>query len=189
MISYSDLQKGTKIVFQKKPHKVIEADLMFKGRGHSTLTAKLKNLVNGGVVSKTFHPSDEFEEAEILEMESEFIYSYKGKYVFSEEKNPSNRFSFDEEQLEEKTNFLKPKQKVKALIFKEKIINIVLPVKMEFKIKEAPPGIKGGRAEAGTKQALLETGYKINVPLFIKKGDVVEVNTETGEYVRRTKKN
>ena len=188
MISYSEFKKGIEIVFQREPHKIIEADFMFKGRGHSILQAKVKNLLNGNIISKTFHPSDSFEEANISKLEAEFIYSHRGDYVFTEIGNPSKRFTLNESHIREQAKFLKPKQKVEGLIFRGKVVNVSLPIKIQLKIKEAPPGVKGGRAEAGTKQAILETGAKINVPLFIKEGDIIEINTETGEYVRRIEK-
>jgi len=93
--------------------------------------------------------------------------------------------NLNQEQIGSQAQFLKPGQIVKTLIYKEKTINISLPIKVHLKVIEAPPGIRAGRAEAGTKQVTLETGAKINVPLFIKEGDIIEVNTQTGEYVRR----
>jgi len=85
----------------------------------------------------------------------------------------------------EGSKFLKPNQILTGIKFQEKIINIVLPIKVQLKVIEAPPGVKGERAQAGTKPVTLETGATINVPLFIETGDIIEVNTETGEYVRR----
>ena len=96
----------------------------------------------------------------------------------------------------QQSQFLKQNQNVEAIIFtpprqnlgsegKDKVINISLPIKIQLKITEAPPGIRGDRSQSGTKIAVLETGAKINVPLFIKKGDIIEINTETGEYTRR----
>jgi elongation factor P len=89
------------------------------------------------------------------------------------------------EQIGPQVQFLKANQIVEALIFQNKIINISLPIKVQLKVIEAPPGIRGDRSQAGTKQITLETGAKINAPLFIEEGEVIEVNTETGEYVRR----
>ena len=93
-----------------------------------------------------------------------------------------------QEQIGESSQFLKPNETVGGLFFDEKIINILMPIKVKLKVIEAPPGIRMGRAEAGTKQATLETGAKINVPLFIEQGDVIEINTEKSEYVRRLEK-
>ena len=185
MINYPDLKKGVTILLDKEPYEILEAIPIFKGRGHSTLKARLKNLVSSTVISKTFHPSDSFEEPELNNLKMKFLYSHKGQYFFSEESNPSQRFSLSGEKLGPSAQFLKSNQTVEGLFLGEKFVNISLPIKVSLKVVEAPPGFKGGRAEAGTKQVTLETGAKINIPLFIKEGDIIELNTETGEYVRR----
>jgi len=185
MLTYSELKKGVKIILDNQPYEIIEASFLFKGRGHSVLQAKLKNLITGNLISKTFHPSDIFEEAEISKIEAKFLYSYRDRYFFSEKENPTNRFNLTAEQIGEPGKFLKPNQIVEGIIFKNEIINISLPIKINLKVIEAPPGVKGGRAEPGTKIVTLETGAKINVPLFIEEGDLIEVNSQTGQYVRR----
>lgn len=185
MLAYSDLKKGVKIILDKQVYEIIEASHLFKGRGHSVLRAKLKNLTTGNLISKTFHPSDIFEEAELLKIEAKFMYFHKDKFFFCEKENPAKRFNLSLEQINEQGKFLKPNQIVEGMIFEDKVINISLPIKLNLKVVEAPPGIKGGRTEPGTKSIVLETKAKINAPLFIKEGDVVEINTQTGEYVRR----
>jgi len=185
MLSYSEIKKGVMIIFKGDPYKVIESSLLFKGRGHSVLQTKLRNLATGEIISKTFQPADVCEEAEIEEIDLKFIYSHQGKYVFSLADKPSQRIELGEKEIGPSRRFLKPNETIKGLSFKGKIINISLPLKVLLRVTEAPPGIRFGRAEAGTKQVTLESGAKINAPLFIKEGDVLEVNTETGEYVRR----
>ena len=184
-LSYSELKKGIKIILDGEPYEIIEASFLFKGRGHSVLQAKLKNLITGNLISKTFHPADTFEEAEISKIEVKFLYSHRDKFFFCETENPTKRFDLTTDQIGEPGKFLKPNQIVEGIIFKNKIINISLPIKINLKVTEAPPGVKGGRAEPGTKIVTLETGAKISVPLFIEEGDIIEVNTETGQYVRR----
>jgi len=188
MISYPELTKGVKIILEKEPYEIIEANSLFKGRGHSVLHTKLKNLKTGNVISQTFHPSDTFEPAEVSKLEAKFLYSHRDKYFFSEKDNPSKRFDLSAEQVGEKRKFLKPNQMVETISFENKIINISLPIKIQLKVVEAPPGLRAGRSEAGTKQITLESGTKIAVPLFIEQGDIIEVNTETGDYVRRVEK-
>lgn len=184
-IPYSELQKGTRIILNNQPYEIIECSSMFKGRGHSVLQTKLKNLLTGEMLSKTFHPSDSFEEAEISKIKAKFIYSHHDKFVFCEENNPSNRFELTKEQIDPAAKFLKPNQIIEEIIFKNKVINISLPIKIQLKVKSAPPGIKGDRAQAGNKAVVLETGTEISAPLFIEQGDIIEINTEKGEYVRR----
>lgn len=185
MISYSELKKGLRIILNKEPHEILEARPLFKGRGHSVLQAKIKNLITGNVISQTFHPSDVFEEAELKKLQAKFLYAHRSQYFFSEIDQPAKRFNLTQEQIGYQAQFLKPEQIVDTLIYKGKIVNISLPIKVHLKVVEAPPGIRAGRAEAGTKQIILETGAKINAPLFVKEGDIVEINTQTGEYVRR----
>ena len=184
MLSYSQLEKGVRIIINNDPHEIIKAAPMFKGRGQSVLNAELKNLRTGNVIPKTFHASDSFEEADIDKMEAKFIYSNKGEYFFCEKENPSNRFSLKEEQIGNKKDFLKPNQEVEALLLKNVIINVFLPIKVNLKVKMAPPTLKG-ESSSGNKTAVLETGVKVSVPGFIETGDIIEINTETGEYSRR----
>lgn len=185
MVTYDELKKGAQIIIDGQPYEIIESSLMFKGRGHSTLTAKLKNLLTGNAMSRTFQPSDAFEEAEILKFSAKFVYVHRGNYVFSTADNPSKRFELGKSQLGDNYRFLKTNQSVEALQFKDKIINIVLPIKCDYRVSEAPPGVKGDRSQSGNKQVTIETGAVINVPLFVEQDDIVEINTESGEYVRR----
>jgi len=187
-IPYSELKKGKQIIINNEPYEIIEASSMFKARGHSVLQVKLKNLITGNIISRTFHPSDIFEEAELFKIKAKFLYSHRENYFFAEKDNPSKRFSLTKEQISSSVKFLKPDQEVETIIFNEEIINISLPIKIQLKVKQAPPGIKGSRAQAGNKIVVLETGAEINVPLFIEEGDIIEINIEKGEYVRRIEK-
>ena len=184
MLSYSQLEKGVRIIMNNDPYEIIKAAPMFRGRGQSVLNTEIRNLKTGNVTSKTFHGSDSFEEADIDRMAAKFIYSNKGEYFFCEEEDSSKRFSLKENQIANKKNFLKPDQKVEALLFQGTVINVFLPVKVNLKVKMAPPTLKG-ESSSGNKMAILETGININVPGFIKTGDILEINTETGEYSRR----
>lgn len=149
------------------------------------MQTKIKNLRTGATTSRTFHAGESAEEAETQKLEAEFIYARKGAFVFSEQGNPKNRFELTEEQIGNKARWLAPGTPVTALLFEGAVLNICLPVKMQLRVAEAPPGIKGDRAQGGTKTATLETGAQIQVPLFVEQDDIVEVNTETGEYAKR----
>ena len=179
------MKKGARIILKGEPYEILEGRPLFKGRGHSILQAKLKNLITGKVISRTFHPREQFEEAELSKIKIKFIYSRQNKFYFAEEGNPSHRFELTAEQIGNPAQFLKPNQVIEGIMFEGKLVNIALPIKVNLRVIEAPPGIKAGRAEPGTKIVTLETGAKINTPLFVKKGDIIEVNTQTGEYVRR----
>jgi elongation factor P len=186
MLSYSELDRGTVIIINDQPYQIVEAQSTFKGRGHSYLQMKLKNLINGNFISKTAQPRDSFEEADIEKQEAIFVYQNKEKYVFSEKENPSKRFELEEELIGNIGKFLKAGEEVTTVVFGGKIINIVVPIKVNLMVTEVSPGVKGDRAQSGTKSVTLETGAKINVPLFINEGDIIEINTESEEYVRRS---
>ena len=122
-----------------------------------------------------------------------FLYNHRGEFWFADPKNPKDRFSLKEELIGEPARFLKSNLGVIALQFSTtgenpKIINIILPIKVDLKVVEAPPAVRGNTAQGGTKSVKLESGAEIQTPLFINEGDVVKVNTETGEYVERMEK-
>jgi len=188
MLDHNDLKKGVQFILEGEPYEVLESSFTYKARGSSTMQGKIKNLKTGNIVTRTFHTGDNLQEAELEKIQVKFIYESKGKMVFSEVEDASKRFELSKEQIGEQTAFLLPNTQVEGLSFQGAVINVVLPIKMSFKVKEAPPGIKGDRATGGTKAATLETGAVANVPLFIETGDVIEINTETSEYVRRIEK-
>lgn len=185
MISYSELTRGSKILFKNQPYEILECAPLFKARGHSVLPSKIKNLINGEIISWTFRPNDKFEEPDILKKDIKFLYSYNNKYIFSEIDNSSKRFELLNDQIGGNYKFLKENEIINGLFFNDKLINIILPIKITLKVIEAAPAVKGQSAQAGTKPVVVEGGAKINTPLFINQGDVIEINTETGEYVRR----
>lgn len=185
MLSYFDLRKGVKFLLEGQPYEVLDFKQIGKAQDVVVARVKIKNLITGRVLEKNFHQNDTFEEAEIEKVMTKFVFSKRGKYHFCEVDNPAVRFELEEEKIGEGVKFLKTGMILEGLKFQGKIINVSLPIKVKLKVIEAPPGLKGERSQPGTKQVTLETGAKINVPLFIEEGDIVEVNTETGEYVRR----
>ncbi len=185
MLSHNDLKKGVQFIYNGQPFEVLDYSFVFKGRGSSVVQAKIKNLVNGTVLAKTFHPGESFEEAEIKKINAKFIYCHRHNFVFCRENNPSERFQLTEEAIGPGNIFLKPGQLVQAFYFNNQVINISLPIKVCLKVTEAPPGLKGDRSQSGNKVVKLESGAEINAPLFIEAGDIIEVNTEKSQYVRR----
>ena len=185
MLSYSELTKGKIIIINEQPYEIIEAQSVFKGRGHSYLQTKLKNLASGAVIAKTIQPREEFEEANIEKKEAKYVYNNKGKFVFAEVDNPSNRFELTAEQIGSASKFLKANEIVETIVFNDKIINVRLPIKVQLKVIEVTPGVKGDRAASGSKSITLENQTIMNAPLFINEGDIIEINTEREEYVRR----
>ncbi len=185
MLTHTDLRPSTRFILDNQPYEVLEAMAMKMAQRRPVIQTKIKNLITGNVFERNFQQGDVFNEAELIKIGVKYLYNNKGNYFFCEEKDHSKRFSFTEEQIGPTAKFLKANEIVEGIIFDNKIINISLPIKVRLLVKEAPPGVKGDRAQGGTKTVVLETEAEINAPLFIKTGDVVEINTETGEYVKR----
>ena len=124
MISFNELKKGKTIKIDNEPYEIIEAAHLFKGRGSSVLQTKIKNLITGNVILRTFHPNESFEEAEIEKVKVKFLYSYRDKLFFSLENNPSSRFDLTKEVIGDSFVFLKPNEIIEGVEFEGKIINI-----------------------------------------------------------------
>ncbi len=167
------------------PYEVLETHFLRMQQRKAVVQTKIRNLITGKILDRNFQASDFFEEAEIERKSAMFIYESKGEYWFHEEGNPRNRFALDAELLGDQGRFLKPNTKVMTMVFDDKVIKVDIPIKMEFKVVEAPPAIRGNTAQGGTKQVTIEGGAKVNVPLFINEGETIRINTQTGEYVER----
>ncbi len=192
MLSYNELKPGVYIVINNEPWKVENFEFLRMQQRKPVAKTKIRSLINGRVQEWTFHQNEELEEAEIEKIGSKFLYSRRGEFWFVELNNPKNRFILKSDILGEAEKFLKPNLEITALRFspkggESKIINIELPIKADYKVIEAPPTIRGDTAQGGTKTAVIETGAKILVPLFIKGGDIIRVNTETSGYIERIK--
>jgi elongation factor P len=185
MLSHIELKKGTYFVYDGAPALVLEHSLLFKGRGSSVMQVRIRNLKTGNVLNRTFHTGEEFQEADLEKLQVKFIYESRGRYVFSHVNNPSKRFELSAEHIGPQAAFLIENTMAEGIQFQGEVLTIALPIKMDLKVKEAPPGIRGDRAQGGTKTVTLESGAEIQVPLFVQTGNVVEINTQTGEYTRR----
>jgi len=185
MLTHTDLKPGVQFIYEDQPWEVLTAEMMKMAQRRPVIQSKIKNLIDGRVQEKNFQQGDMFNEADLEKKDIKFLYQTKGQYWFCEPKDPSKRFFFTEDQIGTQAKFLKPNEVVTGIIFEEKIITFKLPIKVELKIKESAPGVKGDRAQGGTKEAILESGAVIQVPLFVEEGDTIEVNTETGTYVKR----
>ena len=188
MISANNLKNGTIFLMDESPFQVLEVKHLHMGRGGSSIQTKIKNLANGKVVSRTIHPSETFEEAEIEKREAVFVFEHRGQFTFHDPKNPKERFIIDANIIGDKAKFLKADMPVTQNIFNEKIIGVSLPIKADYKVTESPPNIKGSTASGSGKTVTLENGLEVFAPMFINEGDIVRVNTETGEYVERIEK-
>lgn len=189
MLSITNLKTGVTFILDGQPYVVLEYNHQHLGRGGSTVQVRLKNLINGAVLNRSFKPSDQFEEAQIDSLKANFLYAHRDQFWFAEKDNPKNRLFLTEKTLENKSKYLKADLAVDILFFQNKAIGIKLPIKVDLKVIEAPPGIKGDTAQGGNKTVIVETGLEISAPLFIKEGDIIRINTETDTYAERVEKN
>jgi len=185
MLTHTDLKKGVQFILDGQPWEVLEAQLLKMAQRRPVIQSKIRNLIDGRVQEKNFQQGDIFEEADLQKKDIKFIYQSKGQYFFCEINDPSKRFSFTEAQIGSQAKYLRPNEIVTGIVFDDKIINFKVPIKVQLKVNESAPGVKGDRAQGGTKEAILESGAVIQVPLFIEEGDTIEVNTETETYVKR----
>lgn len=185
MLGYFDLRRGVRFIYDGQPWEVLDFNHMKKAQREGIAQVKMKNLITGKVIEQNFHSSENFNEADIQKLPSKFLYKHRDKFFFSEASDSSKRFDLNEDQIGSGAKFLKAGEVIDTFSFEDKIISIGLPIKIKLKVTEAPPGIKGDRAQGGMKTVILETGAIINAPLFVNEGDIIEINTETGEYVRR----
>jgi len=184
MLNISEVKVGTKIEIDNEPYEVVKRDHSKIGRQGAVLRTKMRNLRTGNVVSKTFQGSDTLTEADLSKTKAQYLYK-EGKTYYFMDKSSYNQFSLEENQLGHLVNFLKEETPIDVLNFKDNPINIDMPIKVDLKVTEAPPAVKGNTADGGSKQVKVETGYTINVPLFIKEGDIIKINTREGVYVER----
>ncbi|MBN2197910.1 elongation factor P [Candidatus Wolfebacteria bacterium] len=187
-LSINDLKNGTVIKIDKDPYAVLFIKHLHIGRGGASIQTKLRNLKTGQVLDRNFKPADEFEEADVEKIKAEFLYFHRDEFWFNEPKNPKNRFLLKSEIIGDSGKFLKPNMEIVAIKFDDEIISVELPIKGDYKVIEAPPAVRGNTAQGGTKVITIETGAKISVPLFINEGDVIRINTSTGEYTERVEK-
>jgi len=184
MLSLSEVKVGTKIELDNDPYEVVFREHSKIGRGGAVLRTKLKNLRTGGVVNRTFQGNESLKEADLTLNKAQFLYSEGQEFHFMDGRT-YEQFSLNREQLGESAKFLKEETIVNILVFNGRPVNVDLPIKIELKVIEAPPALRGNTADGGTKQVQLETGHSISVPLFIKQGDIIKVNTRDGKYVER----
>ncbi|MBX4200179.1 hypothetical protein KW790_01845 [Candidatus Parcubacteria bacterium] len=190
MLEYNEITERKYIVFENDPYEVIDSHVFRKQQRKPVNATKLRNLLSGRIVEHSFHVSDKAEEADISKREVKYLYTNKGEFWFCAANDPSKRFTLPESLIGSGSKFLKQNTVVEALIYDDgsdegKIIGLKLPIKMDLKVVEAHPAVKGNTAQGGTKAVVLETGAEIQVPMFVKEGDVVRVNTETGDYTDR----
>lgn len=187
MLGMNDLKNGSFIAINNDPFIVLEIKHLHMGRGGSSVQTRIKNIRTGQVLEKNYKPADQFEEAEVEKTTAKFIYGHRGEFWFLDSETGS-RFSLGQEIISGVELYLKKDIEITVLKFRDKIINIELPIKVDYKVIEAPPAVRGNTAQGGVKAVVIESGAKVMAPLFINEGDIIRINTQTGDYVERMEK-
>ena len=186
MYESGDLRKGLKIEINGEPYIIVQFNFVKPGKGQALYKCKLKNMLSGVIVDQTFRSGEKFKEANLEEQEMEYLYSDGNNYCFMNTSTYEQEF-LSEDQVGEFLKFLKENTVCNVLFFDGKAIGISLPNFVNLKIVKTDPWVKGDTAAGSTKPAMLETNYVIQVPPFVEKGEIVKIDTRTGEYVERVK--
>lgn len=185
MLEYNEITVHKYIIYEGQPFEVVDSHVFRKQQRKPVNAVKMRNMISGSMKEVSFHVTDKVDAAELSKRDIKYLYTNRGEIWFNEINDPSKRFQLSTELVGDRIKFMKPNSLLNALIFEERIIGVEMPIKVDLKVTEAPPAVKGDTAKGGNKQITLETGAIINAPLFVNPGDVIRVNTETGEYTER----
>jgi len=183
MISSSDLKNGIAIEYSGDLLEVIYFQHVKPGKGPAFVRTKLKNLLNGAIFEKTFRSGEKFEQAILETKKMQFL--YKDEHYIFMDNSTYEQISLEESQIKDKKGYLLENMEVSIVFFKGNAISIELPTFIEAKITDTEPGIKGDTVSSSFKPAEIETGAKVSVPLFIENGNIIRVDTRTGDYITR----
>ena len=188
VLSYNEILSKKIINYNNEPYEVLSAHIFRMQQRKPVNQTKLRHLISGKVIEISFHQNETVTEADIETMKANYLYTNRGESWFAEAGNPKNRLAFPEEVLHDQVQWLVPNSVVDVVTYEGTPVTIKIPVKVDLEVKDAPPAVKGNTVSGGTKLATLSTGAKVDVPLFINPGDVVRINTDTGEYTERMEK-
>ena len=179
-----DVRNGTTFEMDGSVYKVVEFQHVKPGKGAAFVRTKLKNVINGSVLEKTFNPSEKLQGAEIEKRDMQYLYNDGELYYFMDNET-YEQIPLNKEQLGDTLRFLKENMSVKILSFKGNVFAIEPPIFVELEVTYTEPGFSGNTSTSANKPATLETGATINVPLFVNTGDIIRIDTRTGEYMER----
>jgi elongation factor P len=187
VVSTSDFKKGRKILYDNQPYMVIDFTHVKPGKGGAYVRTKMKNMITGLMHEVTFHSGEKFEDPGLEYKDMQYLYNDESLFHFMD-LDSYEQVSLNKNQIEEAFDYLKEQCIYNALYFQGRLIAIAAPMFMELKVTDAPPGHKGNTAGGGaTKPVTLETGFVLHAPLFVEEGDVLKIDTRTGEYIERIK--
>ncbi|MFH2128357.1 MAG: elongation factor P [Pseudomonadota bacterium] len=184
MYSTAEFRRGLKIEIDGKPYTIVEFQHVKPGKGGAFVRTKLKNLETGQVLEQTFRSGAKVDIPDLEENNVQYLYQDGDNYVFMDNDTYDQLF-IAEEFLGDAVNYLKANIEAKVLFFNGKPIGVDLPITVELEVAETEPGVKGDTATGASKNATMETGLVVQVPLFIEQGEVLRIDTRTGEYIER----
>ncbi len=184
MISAGEFRNGVTFELDGNVFQIVEFQHVKPGKGAAFVRTKLKNVITGGVVEKTFRPTEKMPKAHIERKDYEYLYSDGDLYYFMDQES-YEQMPLNAEQLGDSLKFVKENMVVKVLSYKGSVFGVEPPTFVELEVTETEPGFKGDTSTGATKPATLETGATIMVPLFVDQGDFIRVDTRTGEYMER----
>ncbi|OGS39284.1 MAG: elongation factor P [Elusimicrobia bacterium RIFOXYD2_FULL_34_30] len=187
MISTSDFKNGLTIRVDGAPYQVIWFQHHKPGKGGAVMRVKLRNLETGTITETTFKSGEKFDEVSLNRKKKQFLYTNGNEYTFMDMET-YEQITMQKENMGDIIKYLKPDTEVEALYIDDKFLAFDLPINIEMKVMSTVPGIKGDTVSNLVKPAILETGIEVQVPLFIKEGDLIKIDTRTGEYVERVSK-
>ena len=187
-LSYNEILPKSIILYNGEPYEVLSSHVFRMQQRKPVNQTKLRHLVSGKVLEISFHQNESVVEAEVGKIEANYLYTNRGESWFAEVGNAKNRFAFPEEVVHDRVQWLAPNATVEVMTHDEKPLTVKIPIKVELKVAEAPPNVKGDTATGGMKPVKLTTGAMVNVPFFINTGDIIRINTDTGLYAERVEK-
>jgi elongation factor P len=182
----SDIRKGLKIQIDGEPYVVVDFQFVKPGKGNAFTRTRIKNLVTGAVLDKTYKSGEKLQEAQMEERGMQFLYKDDSGFHFMDQAS-YEQYAIPESVIDEEARFLKENLNVMVLLFNDRPVSLTLPNFVELEVIETEPGVRGDTAAGGKKPAKLETGAVISVPLFINRGERLKIDTRSGEYVERVK--
>lgn len=184
MITAGEFRNGRTIQYDGAVYKILEFQHVKPGKGAAFVRTKMKDIINGGVIETSFRPTEKFDEATIDRTDMTFLYKDGDLFNFMDSET-YEQISIPEEDVGDAMKFVKEDMVVKVLSFNGKIFSVEPPLFVELEVTDTEPGFKGNTTTGATKPAIVETGAQIAVPLFIDKGDKIQIDTRTGEYLKR----
>ncbi|WP_456387289.1 elongation factor P [Desulfolithobacter sp.] len=186
MYSASDLRKGLKIQIDGEPYIITEFEFSKPGKGQALYRTKMRNMITGNQFTQTYRSNDKFEKPDLEERKMQFLYSQGDEYHFMD-LNSYEQYVLSRDQIGDNINFLVDNMEVHVLFFGDRPIDLNLPIFVNLEVVKADPWVKGDTSGSDSKPVTVETGYVLQVPPFVEKGDKIQIDTRSGEYITRVK--